>query len=294
MRLRLINFLLRALSLIPLSVAHMLGAGLGLLAWWLPTTLKRNTLINLKLCYPDQSGQWINTTARASLQETGKALSELGWFWCKPRRTLEQKISAVHGQQHLDDAIATGRGVILVSPHLGAWEFCPLVMAPLDSAVFMYRLPRQAALDPVFQRARTRFGAELAPLTPGGIKKVFTALRSGGTVGILPDQEPDEGSGEFAPLFGTPAYTMTLLSGLARKSNATVLYVAFIRLPHGQGYDIHYVPADPDLANADTSVATTALNRQIENCINIAPTQYLWSYKRHRLMPDGSRRRYHR
>ena len=292
MRLRLINFLLWALSLIPLSIVHALGAALGLLAWVLPTAFKHNTLVNLSLCYPEQSDQWIKKTARISLQETGKALCELGWFWRRPQTTLEQKVVDVHGQEHLTAAVDKGAGVIVVSPHLGAWEFCTVVMASLRNTVFMYRLPRQAALDPLFQQARTRFNATLAPLNPGGIKKVLSTLRSGGTVGILPDQEPDEGAGEFAPLFGTPAYTMTLLSRLAHKSGAAIVFVVTRRLPGGQGYEIHYLPGDPRIADANPTIATEALNAQIEECINRAPSQYLWSYKRHRLIPDGTRRRY--
>jgi len=283
MRLRLTRLILQLLSKLPLRLVHSLGAAIGWLAWRLPTSLRRISTVNLALCLPNHSVEEQRILVRRSLIETGRF---------RPKKDLHDLIREVRGQEHLDAARLKSRGLIIISPHLGSWEFCTVVLAQENQPLFMYRTPRQAALEPLIIKSRTRFGAELAALDAAGIKRVLRGLRDGRTVGILPDQEPDLANGVFAPLFGTQANTMTLLSRFAAREEVGLVMMYCERLPAGRGYVVHYLPADTGMRSKDKQTATTALNQSLEHCIGQCTEQYIWSYKRFRLCPDGSRRTY--
>ena len=227
--------LLRIAALPPLRVVHGCAGLIGRLLWHLPTRERANTRLNLQLCFADYSDSERTELGRRSLQESTKATAELGWFWRRPPQDLLPYIQPGEGQQLLRDAIDAGRGLVVLAPHLGAWEISTLVLQqqlPQDQQpLYLYRPPRRQALEPLIRAARQRYGAELAPVTAAGMRQVLAALRQGRVIGVLPDQEPDPANGVFAPFFGVPANTMTLVSRLLQKSGATPLFLAIERLP---------------------------------------------------------------
>ena len=230
--------------------------------------------------------------AYESLLHTGRQLAECAWIWNRPVDTTRHLIREYRGEQLFLDAIASSRGILMVSPHMGNWELCALALSSRTKSTFFYRSPRNQALAPLLLNGRAHLGGELAPLTPGGIRDGLRILKKGGLVGILPDQEPDWDNGVFAPFFNQPALTMTLLSRLAQRSQAHVIFTVAERLPRGQGWRIHYLPGNSDITSSDPVKAATAVNADVERCIAINPPQYLWDYKRFNTGTDGKRRRY--
>ncbi len=280
------------LGCLPLRVNQALGAAVGWIAWRIPNTMRRVTDINLALCFPEWSADERARVARASLIETGKALTESAWVWTRKRSVIDAKVREVVGQQLFDAARRDPAGVLIASPHLGSWELCNQPISHEQPVTYLYRPPRNRMLEPLLVRWRANLNAKPAKLDASGIRQVLRLLRNGDIAGVLPDQEPDRDNGCFAPLFGVPANTMTLLSKLASKGRAPVLFCISERLPRGAGWRIHFVPADPDIASDDRRSAAAALNRSIETCIRIRPEQYLWSYRKFRLLPDGGKRPY--
>lgn len=292
MQAALINFLARALSSMSLRANHRIGAFIGWVAWTCRTSVRAITLINLELCFPQWSKAERHRVGKASVIETGKALTESLWLWKRPISELQNKIMIVEGEHLLREAQRAEAGLIIAAPHLGSWE-CACQPLVIDRPITcLYQPPRMASLEPLLIAGRTNLGAALTPLDTSGIKQVLKELKHGHTIGILPDQEPDAVSGHFAPLFAQPANTMYLLAKFAYRSKAQVLFCFCKRLPQGAGWHVHYFPAEPGVANADKAIATTALNKSVEQCIMACPEQYLWSYKRFRICPDGSRRNY--
>jgi KDO2-lipid IV(A) lauroyltransferase len=96
----------------------------------------------------------------------------------------------------------------------------------------------------------------------------------------------------YAPFFGEPALTMTLLPRLARRTGAAVLFVFVERLPRARGYRMHWLPAPEGIADADPVISATALNRGVEACVALCPEQYQWTYRRFKARPDGGPNRY--
>lgn len=288
----LLNLIAGALSSISLPMNHRIGSALGWLAWTLRTKLRTITLINLSLCFPEWTDEQKNKIGKASLIETGKALTESFWLWKRPNQEVLDKLSIVSGEELLHAAQASTQGLIVATPHLGSWEACCLPLVTDELVTCLYKPPRMTAIEPIIIAGRENMGSHITPLDPGGIKHVLKKLKQGCTVGILPDQEPDENNGHFAPLFSQSANTMTLLAKFASKTNSQVLFCFAQRLPKGAGWQIHYLPPVAGVDSNDKSIATQALNTSVEQCILACPEQYMWNYKRFRIRPDGSRRQY--
>ena len=209
----------------------------------------------------------------------------MAWMWA-PERTLS-KVKAVHNEEVIREALDQGKGVILIAPHLGNWEMIGLYVGKHFPLTAMYRPPRLEALDKLIRDQRERMGATLAPANVKGVRMAIKALRAGRVLGILPDQEAEDGSGVFAPFFGVDAYTMKLLPQLASQTGAVVVSAFAERLPDGRGFEIHYHRADDAVNSKDLVESATAMNAEVEHCVRQVPEQYQWEYKRFQRRPEG-------
>jgi len=283
---------LKFLSFLPLAWNRQLGTLIGRVAWHLSSSLRSITRTNLQLCYPELSAEERETLARESLVETGRALTESAWIWLRSPDTLAKKMRIVAGESIYREALAAPEGLLLATPHIGNWEACNIIVARDEPFTYMYRTPRAKWLEPLVLRWRANFNTHPARLDAGGIRTVLQTLRSGQVVGVLPDQEPDLAGGVVAPLFKHPAHTMTLLQKLGRRGRAKVLFCVCAREPGGKGWALSFHEPEPDILHEDAVVAATAMNKTIEHCVNLYPTQYLWSSKRFNLLAEGGRRDY--
>ena len=275
---------LRLLSLLPLTLVRYLGIFVGWLMLKIPNKQRRNALINIRLCYPNLDDDEALAFRRRSLLEYGKTYSEVAYLWMRPAREVLSLVRGVTGGELLrrDD----GRGVIVLSPHLGAWELAGLYLSTRGPTTTLYK--PQPELDWLIREVRGRGGAEMVPTDPWGIRKLMQALKRGEYVGILPDQEPKANRGSvFAPFFGVSAFTMLLVNRLARKTGARVIFMFAERLPGAEGYLIHCQPAPEGIDSDDDVEGATALNLGIEGAVSTCPDQYVWSYKRFRKRPQG-------
>jgi Kdo2-lipid IVA lauroyltransferase/acyltransferase len=267
---------------------HALARRVGDLGYALPLRESRATRVNVSLCFPELTGADRRRFERQSLEEAACMVGELGHLWLRPIDEILDRVVEVRGEEHLREAIARGRGVVVAGPHLGAWELLGLWMAVRYSITSLYRKQRVRQLDGLFWTSRSRSGARLLPADASGIRASCQALRRGEVVGILPDQDPGAGWGEFAPFFGVPANTSTLVPRLASRFGSAVLLAFAERLPNGAGYRIHIRPGSGEIACGNFLTGARALNRDVESLVRIAPLQYLWSYKRFRTRPPGS------
>lgn len=284
---RLLAMALRLGARLPLRVLHALGGALGRLPALLRTREWRVARRNAELCFPQQDATARARFVRDALAETGKSLAELALVWSDARRALAT-IVEVRGLEHIEAARAAGRGTIVAAPHLGAWELLNLQLSTLGPLTILYRVPQRPEYESLLVHARTALGAEAVRAEGPSVRVLFKRLAANRLVGILPDQRPKGGEGVDAPFFGKPVRTMTLLSRLAARTGAAVVFGFAERLPKGAGFRLHFIPAPAAIADDDPVVATTALNAAIEQCIALAPTQYQWTYKRFSYREPGS------
>lgn len=270
------------LARLPLSVLHRLGTLLGWTIYLMSGRYAERLRDNLSHAYDGMPEVEYRKLLRASVAEAGRSVAELPWMWRRPLPDLSAKIRNVHGLEHVEQARAAGKGLIYLTPHMGCFEIMALYMAINAPLTVMYRPAKLAWLDRVMREGRQRGQVTLARTDIGGVRAMFKTLKRGESIGLLPDQVPGNGEGEWADFFGRPAYTMTLVGRLAESSGAVVLMSYAIRLPHGAGYDLHF---EPLVLNSNESVALQ-INREIERVVRACPSQYLWSYNRYKV-PAG-------
>ncbi len=266
-------------SRLPLSVLHRLGALLG---WIIYLTSKRySSRLRENLEYSGIEGgtQLLHTNIR----EAGKGVMELPWVWKRSLVEVVASVKRIHGWEHLEAANAQGKGVILLTPHIGCFEVIGLYVAAHQPFTCMYRPPRYPSLDKLMHQGRGRGQMKLVPADLGGVRHLLKALKRGEAIGVLPDQVPGNGEGEWAPFFGRPAYTMTLIGRLIQVSGAPVVMCHSERLPDGEGFALYFstLTFDPEQSMPEQ------LNEALEAVIRKHPAQYLWSYNRYKV-PRGA------
>ena len=276
--------LFRLISWLPLRAVHVLGALAGWLTYALSPTYRRRLRANLR-----QAGFDDARLRRAAVAEAGKQALETAWVWMRPAAHLLRVIDVAHAEVE-QQALADGRPVIYLTPHLGCFEitaqYYVLQHADHDRPMTaLYRVPRVAALRPLMESARARHGLQLAPADVRGVRRLMRALKSRQVIGILPDQVPAEGEGVWAPFFGRPAFTMTLPGRLAAAADALLIFIYAERLPRGAGFRISFERLSGALTG-DAQHDATLINRDLERLIRRLPTQYLWGYNRYKT-PSG-------
>ena len=274
--------LFRWLAKIPLPWMQALGGVLGTLVWWSSKSYREQFNRNADLL--DLSPE----VRRKALVNAGAMLTELPWMWLRSPSITTQSHVSWDGLELFEASLAKGKGVIILSPHLGCWEIGAQMVAerfgPTHGPMLaMYRPPRKAWIAPLVESARNREHLETVPATPQGIRAIVRCLRRGGFTAVLPDQVPPQGQGIWASFLGQPAYTMTLAVKLAEQTGATLLMCWCERKPKGQ-----YVGHLSELTelnalegeNRSLENMVQAMNDGLERLVRSAPDQYLWGYAR--------------
>jgi Kdo2-lipid IVA lauroyltransferase/acyltransferase len=272
----MLNFFLKPLSYLPLRMLHRLGVALGALLFYCMPRAKKIAIANITQSKLAKKPADIKVFVWQNFIELGKAILETPAIWQKSEAELLTMVKHVHGWDVLETALQSGKGIIFITPHLGCFEITSIYYGSKHPITVLYRPPKIKWLTSLIASGRARTGVALAEANAVGVRKLMQALKRGEAIGILPDQIPAAGEGEWADFFGKPAYTMTLASKLAEKTGATVIMGFGERLENGLGYDIH-------LQKVESIATPMLLNRAIEQQIEHKPCQYLWSYNRYKV-----------
>lgn len=267
------NIVFRMLSALPLSVLHRLGALLGRLTYVVSRQYAARMRENLQHAGFSLEGKLLPEV----IAEAGKSIAELPWIWGRPYEEVLGAVLECRGMEHVEAAQAQGRGTIILTPHLGCFEIAGLYVARYMPFTMLYRQPKLRWLEGVMCKGRERGQAKLAKADLSGVRLLYKALKRGEAIGLLPDQVPSGGEGEWADFFGRPAYTMTLVGRLAQASNAAILLVSAERRVNG--YVISFDPLQLDFSQPVPRQINIALEKVIRAC----PAQYLWSYNRYKV-----------
>lgn len=257
----------QALGRLPLPVLRGIGALAGVLVFAASGAYRRKIVANLR-----RAGHPGLAPALRAAAGAGRTVFELPWIWGRPPEALAGRMACAD-EALLDAAEAEGRGILFLTPHLGSFEATARWYARRAPITVMFRDPRKALIRPLVRQSRNTASMRAVPAAMAGVRAMLRALRAGEAVGILPDQVPGEGEGEWAPFFGEPAWTMTLPRRLAQASGAAVVVAVGERVPGG--WRLHL----ERLAEAPTP---EALNACMERLIRRWPDQYLWGYNRYK------------
>jgi Kdo2-lipid IVA lauroyltransferase/acyltransferase len=268
------NALLKLLSALPLSVLHRLGTLGGWIVFLASKRYRDSLRRNL-----NAAGFGDSMHRHRAIAEAGKAVLEVSAIWLRPQADVVRLVTHVSGAELIDAARERGHGVVLLTPHLGCFEICAQWCSYRDPLTVLYRPPKQQRLEPAMRAGRGRPNITLAPTDMSGVRKLLRALRRREAVGILPDQVPSFGEGEWADFFGRPAYTMTLIPRLLEVTGAELILVYGERLPRGAGFHLRF-SRPPEPLTGESAARYT--NRAVETMVRECPTQYLWAYNRYK------------
>lgn len=287
------RLLFHFLALFPLRALHALGAFAGWLLWIFPNSRKRVALRNIALCLPELKPAEQHQLARTALGHEMKSVLEMPFFWLGSKDKLLDCISHATGEELLDRALARGKGVIMLTLHLGGWEAAGHVYATKHPITGIYK-PQGGVIEKLALRGRSRTGAKLMPTHGGSVRQqALPLLANNEAIYFMPDQDPPEGRGVFALYFGVKAHSPVLVSKLAQESGASVIIMYSERLPAGRGYLSRYFAPPEAIYDTDLVTSVTAMNAGLEKCVRQCPEQYWWGYKRFRRRPGGEPALYH-
>ncbi len=272
-------FLARLLAYLPLSWLQNSGRVIGVLAYRYPSRYRNRVR---------RHSRWAGYTspdfARKAAAETGAMMAEIPKIWWRTPQCLAITSST---QEHIvQEAIATGRGILYLTPHLGCFEITARHLTRYGPLTVMFRPARSPILDPLIASSRDMHNLHAVPANRQGVSKFVRALKRGEAVGMLPDQVPGQGEGIWLPFFGHYALTMTLAARLAKQTNVAVILTAGERLPKGQGWRMHYLRL-PEPLPATVEATALAINAAMETLIRRFPEQYLWGYNRYKEPDDA-------
>ena len=275
------QLVLRLIARLPLSFLHALGTVLGWTMYGMSPTYRRHLRENLAAAGIDDA-----RVRRGAIASAGRMVMELPAIWFRPHADVVALVKSVEGAEAAYAAQRSGKALLFLTPHMGAFEIASLYAAREMPITVLYRRPKVAWTERLMRAGRERTNVRLVPADLTGVREMFAALKRGETVGFLPDQVPGKGEGEWAEFFGRPAYTMTLAAKLADRGNVAPFLAFARRLPRGEGYSLHVRPLPAPMAGES---ATRRINRALESLVRECPEQYLWGYNRYKI-PAGAPR----
>jgi KDO2-lipid IV(A) lauroyltransferase len=282
--------LARALGRAPRSVARLLAGMLAFVVYRLFGRLRRVGMRNLEMALPELSAQARKKILRGVYVSLGRQLVE----FCRMMRYTAENTRdwlRAEGLEHYLAAQARGRGVLIVTGHLGAWELSSFYHSLMGHPMGMViRRLDNRRLDEFVNGIRCMHGNFVLHKDDFG-RGLLKAMHAGGTVGILMDTNMTPPQGAFVEFFGLQACTATGLAHVARKTGAAVLPGFMLWEPQEKKYVLHFgaeveIPHTDDVS-ADIVEGTQRCTAVIESWIRRAPDQWLWIHRRWKTRPAG-------
>ncbi|MDH4583945.1 lysophospholipid acyltransferase [Pseudomonas sp. BN415] len=283
---------LRLFAMLPWRAVQAVGATIGWLMWKLPNRSRDVVRINLSKCFPEWSPAELEQRVGQSLMDIGKTFTESACAWIWPAEKSIGLVREVEGLEVLREALASGKGVVGITSHLGNWEVLNHFYCAQCRPIIFYRPPKLKAVDELLQKQRVQLGNRVAPSTKEGILSVIKEVRKGGAVGIPADPEPSLSAGVFVPFLGTLALTSKFVPGMLAGGKARGVFLHALRLPDGSGFKVILEAAPEGMYSENVEEGVAAMSQVVEKYVRAYPTQYMWSMKRFKKRPEGEKKWY--
>jgi KDO2-lipid IV(A) lauroyltransferase len=268
--------LLRMLERVPVPLQMRLGIGIGKLLRRLPLSWIRIARRNIDLCLPELSSEARGQLLDRHCESLGMALFETAnTWWSSDARILER--AQIVGLEHLEAALAKGRGAIMIGGHFTTIEIATRILSAVVPMSAVYRPPKNAVLAAAMLASFERHGV---PIQYDDIRTMIRVLRKNGVVWYAPDQSYRNKGAAMVEFFGIPAATTTATSRLAQISGAAVLTYFPERLANNTSWRVTIGPALENFPGEDPVDDVRRFTRLLEDHIHKVPEQYFWVHRR--------------
>ena len=287
--------MLRAATCLPYRALLALGAALGMAFYYLAPFRRHIAATNLRLCQTELDPR-LDDAARAKLlkdnfRATGIGMLEAGLSWWGKPASL-RALTHLEGLENLHQALARGKGVILLSGHFTTLEIAGRLLSLHAPFHVMYRAHRNALFETVMRRGRERHYDKA--IERSDMRAILRSLKQNMPVWYAPDQDYGRKHSVFVPFFGIPAAMITATARLARLSGAAVVPFIPHRRQDGSGYDLRLLPALENFPSEDEHADAARISKLLEDAIRPQAAQYLWTHRRFKTRPAGMQRPYNK
>ena len=284
-----VRFMLAVFASMPLRAALRIGASLAVCFSWCAGRLRHTGERNLGIAFPELSIGERRLLLRRTFGNLGRLLGVFSQFTKQPENLLE--IIDRDGFEYLAAAKQAGRGIILFTGHVGAWELSSFALSLFGHPLsFLVRRIDNPKIEAMIDRARTHLGNRTIDKRSAA-REMMEILRAGETLGILVDLNTLDREGIFVDFFGRPASTTFMVAKLALRTGAAVLPVF---APWDKERGCFLLKVDPPLLiertgneQEDVRRLTQQYTRIVEDYVRRYPDQWLWIHRRWKTRPPG-------
>jgi len=260
-----------------------IGRGFGSLLWKLIPSRRAITKTNLEIAFPDKSDSDIESLGKLTYQHIGMGIFEAAYLWFKPIAKLDERFT-LKGTEHLDAAVASGTGVILLQAHFSSLEVLGGILGKRWPISAVYDKPKNPLYAHHIEYQRLRHLQGL--IDNQDIRTMIKRLKRGEIVWYSPDQTVHPRNGGIATrYFNQPVLTTAGTARIAAMTGATIIPLLPVRHERGHAYTVEFLPP-LELDTSDPVAATQAVNDLFESQIRNHPEQYFWVHKRFKPPPD--------
>ncbi len=269
----------------PYRLQMMAGRVLGQIAYHLASRRRHIARTNIRLCFPELSPPEQLQLLRRHFTSLGQGIVETAMSWWTPAHKLAP-LAHIRGLEHLDAALAAGKGVILLSAHFVNLEIGGRLLALHRPFHVLYREHKNPAFESVMRQAREHHFEKA--ISRDDMRGMIRSLKQNTPVWYAPDQNYGRENSVFATFFGQTAATITATSRLARMTGAKVVPFFQHRNADGSGYSLELQAALDQFPGDDETADSQRINDLIEAAVRQHPEQYLWVHRRFKTQPAGS------
>lgn len=241
--------------------------------------------LNIEICLPYYNKQQRQHITQTAIRNELQSYFEFFAIWGSSSTKNLSRIRHIQGESYFHEALAQGKGLVLIVPHFGTWEIMNAWLAQYTQMTIMYKPIKNADADAFVKDARSREQAHLVPTDESGVRQIFKALKQGGTTVILPDHTPHAG-GDLVDYFGIPLASSSLSAKLIQKTKARSVLLYAIRCEDSDQFDLFIEPISEDIYQGTSEHGTQVIHQTLEHLIERYPEHYHWSYKRFKANPQ--------
>jgi len=275
--------LLWLLNHLPYRGQLFIGRLLGLSLYHLARGRRHVVDVNVRLCFPERDAAGQRRLVREIFINNGIGVFETAMAWWSPKTWFDTR-TVLKGREHLEAALAQGKGVMLLGAHFSTLDLGGLLFAQFYPVDAMYRRHNNPLMEKIITRGRSRYFGQ--SIERSDIRSVIRALRKNHIIWYAPDQDFGIKQSVYAPFFGVPAATITATSRLVKLNGSPILMLGQHRLPDGR-YELELFPVIEPFPTGDEEADAARVNAELERAIRKDPAQYMWVHKRFKTHPKG-------